>query len=594
MCGIAGIVRFDQPASASRAAVELMLQRMRHRGPDNSAVIVNTCAVLGNTRLSLIDRTGGMQPMTSPDGRWHLTYNGEVYNAPELRNELRAQWTFRTRCDTEVVLAALVVWGQASLHRFNGMFALFLWDERTHTGFAARDRLGVKPFIFSHERGVFAFASEAKALLALKENTARADMQGVLEYLVAPYFSGIERSMFATLQPLLPGEWLRVTCAGIEREAWWDWRLPEEWRQDETMLAPALADHLERGVERAMRADYPVGSFLSGGLDSTLLSSLAARRGAGELKTFTIHFQDQAEFDYRRSTIVRSDDTPFAEAAAREIGLDHTRVPVRRDNLANELRRLAEINDALPAWEQELAQYHLARAVHQAGLRCVLVGDAADETHYGYPFLLDVDATCSPGNILRRFGQPPLNRAWADAHTDRTFGERYRALAEAAGYRWDTPLSRLLATTYLIVKRWLPRLLHNGDIHLMAFSVEGRVPFADTDIVEFARMVHPSVALRDGREKNLLRQSARGLMPEASRIRPKSALPSDQRTTAVFQHEAIHALDASGDFLRAWLDLAPIRELCRPQRELTESERALLFRVIVLHHWRQHYNVGVP
>lgn len=594
MCGIAGIVRFDQPASASRPAVELMLRRMHHRGPDNSAVVVNACAALGNNRLSLLDRTGGTQPMTSPDGRWHLTYNGEVYNAPELRDELCGHWTFRTRCDTEVVLAALIVWGDAAVHRFNGMFALFLWDESTHTGFGARDRLGVKPFVFSHENGVFAFASEAKALLALKENAPRANMQGVLEYLVAPYFSGIEHSMFAAIQPLLPGEWLRVTRAGVTRETWWDWRSPDEWRHDEATLTSALAQHLERGVERAVRADYPVGSFLSGGLDSTLLSSLAARRSSGELKTFTIHFQDQAKFDYHRSTIVRSDDTPFAEAAAREMGADHTRVSVWRDNLRHELRRIAEINDALPAWEQEIAQHHLARAVHQAGLRCVLVGDAADETHYGYPFLLDTDATNSPENILRRFGQPPLNRALAEAHQVNTFDEHYRAITEAAGYRWDTPHSRLLATTYLIVKRWLPRLLHNGDIHTMAFSVEARVPFADTDIVELSRMVHPSVALRDGCEKSLLRQAARGLMPEASRTRPKSALPRDQRTTAVYQGEAIEALNTSADFLGVWLDLAPIRELCRPQRELTESERALLFRVIVLHHWRQHYNVGAP
>jgi asparagine synthase (glutamine-hydrolysing) len=369
--------------------------------------------------------------------------------------------------------------------------------------------------------------------------------------------------------------------------------VPEEWAQDEAALTGALANRLERCVERTIRADHPVGSFLSGGLDSTLLSALAARRSGGELKTFTIHFQQQAEFDYRRSTIVTSDDTPHAQAAAREIGASHTLVHVWRDHLPEELRQLAEINDNLPAWEQELAQHHLARAAHEAGLRCVVVGDAADETHYGYPFLLDAEATRTPANILRRFGMPPLNPAMGDVQPG-GFDGHYRALAEAAGHRWETPLLRLLATTYLIVKRWLPRLLQNGDIHTMAFSVEARVPFADTDVLELACRVHPEVALRGGREKALLREAARGLMPEVNRMRPKSALPRDQRTAAVYQQEAARALEASADFLGVWLDLGVLRQLCQPARALLEAERALLFRVIALHHWRQRYRVRGP
>ena len=532
--------------------------------------------------------------MTSPEGRWHLTYNGEVYNAPELRDELRDRWVFRTRCDTEVVLAALIAWGEEALGRLNGMFSFFLWDEQTHTGFAARDRLGVKPFVYSHERGVFAFASEAKALVGLMTDGPRANIEAVLEYLVAPYFSGVEQPMFDALHHLLPGQCLWITQGGIERKIWWDWRMPDRWRQDDILLASTLAEQLKCSVQRTVRADHPTGSFLSGGLDSTLLTSLAARSSREELKTFTIHFQDQADFDYERSTIVRSDDTPFAKAAAQTIGANHTVVPVWRDHLPEEIRQLAEINDALPAWEQELAQHHLARAASESGLRCVLVGDAADETHYGYPFLLNPEATQSPGQILRRFGTPPLNREMTDLHQRRPFDEHYRALAEAAGHRWDTPLSRLLAMTYLIVKRWLPRLLHNGDIHTMAFSVEARVPFADSDVLELSRMVHPWIALREGREKDLLRRAARGLMPEESRVRPKSALPRDQRTSLVYKREAALAAEASADFLGVWLDLASVRALCAPQRELTESDRAFLFRVIALHHWRQSYHIVAP
>jgi len=208
MCAIAGMVCFEQPAEALVPAVKLMLHRMRHRGPDGSGVLAKTHAALGNARLSLVDLAGGSQPMSSPDGRWHLTYNGEVYNWRELRKALSTQWIFRTDADTEVVLAALALWGETALRQFNGMFALFLWDELTQTGFAARDGLGVKPLVYTHADGVFAFCSEAKALVATLA-MPRANADAVLEYLVAPYFSGVESSLFATLNHLLPGQFLR-------------------------------------------------------------------------------------------------------------------------------------------------------------------------------------------------------------------------------------------------------------------------------------------------------------------------------------------------------------------------------------------------
>ena len=592
MCAIAGMVCFEQPSGASVPAVKLMLHRMRHRGPDGSGVLAKTHAALGNARLSLVDLAGGSQPMSSPDGRWHLTYNGEVYNWRELRKALSTQWIFRTDADTEVVLAALALWGETALRQFNGMFALFLWDELTQTGLAARDGLGVKPLVYTHADGVFAFCSEAKALVATLA-MPRANADAVLEYLVAPYFSGVESSLFATLNHLLPGQFLRISRAGVELKTWWDWRLPDEWELDGDHLAAKLHHHLVSGVQSTLPTEHPVGAFLSGGLDSTLLCALAARQGR-ELKTFAVQFQGQAEFDYLSSLIVRSDDTPHASAAAREIGSRHTIVSVPRQHLSEDLRILASVNDALPAWEQELAQHHLARAVAEAGLRCVLVGDAADETHYGYPFLLDAEATRSPAHIMRRFGLPPLNAELTGSNACQKLAAHYENLAEAEGHRWDTPLARLLATTYLIVKRWLPRLLHNGDIHTMAFSVEARVPFADHQVVELARRVHPNLALQCGSEKYVLRQAARGIMPEVSRTRPKSSLPKDQRTASTYQREGALAIKASGDFLGGWLDLRAIQELCCPERQLTEPERALLFRVISLHHWRQCYNVRKP
>src|SRR5258708_18528122 len=197
--------------------------------------------------------------------------------------------------------------------------------------------------------------------------------------------------------------------------------------------------------------------------------------------------------------MVISDDRPFAALAAEALGLEREVCAVERAGLDRDLGALATINDALPAWEQEFAQHHLAAAAAR-WYKAILVGDAADETHWGYHFLLDDAATRGPAAILRRFGGVPIRRdrlADPEAH----FAGKYRALVDAAGGRWATPAERRQATTYLIVKRWLARLLHNGDIHAMAHSLEARVPFADVELLAAAARVPPEPGLRGAVEK---------------------------------------------------------------------------------------------
>lgn len=584
MCGIAGIVRYGEPADEARVA--RMRRALAHRGPDGSGLVHLGAACLAHTRLALVDLAGGAQPMRSSDGRYAITYNGEVYNHRELRAELDGRFRFRSACDAEVVLAAFAVWGEAALARLNGMFAFFVWDAELERGFAARDRLGVKPFAYTFLDGEFAFASEAKALVAAGCAPPRAHAESILEYLAAPCFSGVEHSMFDAIDYLQAGERLRVSRAGVERARWWDWSLAADGGADAGAHVEALRPRVAQAVSRALRADVPVGLYLSGGLDSTLIAALAAR----ELRprAFTVEFEDQGGYDYARSTIVGSDDRPFAALAAEALGLEREVCAVERAGLGRDLGALAIINDALPAWEQEFAQHHLARA---AARRCkaILVGDAADETHWGYHFLLDDAATRDPGGILERFGAAPIRRdRLADpiAH----FAAKYRALIDGAGGRWDTAPERRRSTTWLIVKRWLARLLHNGDIHAMAHSLEARVPFADVELLDAAERVPPEVGLRGGVEKWALREAARGLVPEAIRARKKSALPKDQRAQAIYQREARAVLDES-PLVAEYADRAALRPLLDPARALTEAERAGLFRVAALGRWALHYGV---
>jgi asparagine synthase (glutamine-hydrolysing) len=590
MCGIAGIVRYDMPGDALLPRVIAMRDRLRHRGPDGHGEFAGKHAALAHTRLALLDPTGGAQPMTSPDGRYTLVYNGELYELDALRSRLAPGWRFRTRTDAEVVLAAFAAWGPACVRELEGMFAFFVWDAHEDRGFGARDLLGVKPFVYALDGGELAFASEAKALLSVLRSPPRARLEALLEYLVAPAFSGVERPMFEGLESLAPGHRLEVTRAGVSTRRWGEYAIGGPFEEDPARLGERLAGALDRAVRRTLVADAPIGVFLSGGLDSTILAALARRAGATP-RGFTVRFQEQASYDYARSLIVTSDDTPFARLAAERLALPADEVPVDRAGLPADLAHLAAHNDALPAWEQEIAQHHLARAAARH-CKAVLVGDAADETHYGYHFLLDPIASSSPGRLLERFADPPLRAGLLPQAIDH-FDDHYRALARDAGHRFTTPHDCTLATTWLIVNRWLPRLLHNGDIHGMAHSLELRVPFADRALLDVARTVPPRLGLRDGVEKALLRDAVRGVVPEQIRVRKKSALPKDQGSARIYQREAARLLDGD-ERLDGLLDRDRILALCDPARVLDERERALLFGVIGLAHWARAFEVRMP
>lgn len=592
MCGLAGLIRYDGGAASRKANVVSMCDRLLHRGPDGQGLWHDAVAVLGHTRLAVVDAAHGGQPMCSADGRYVLVYNGEIYNHETLRRELATQWPFRTRCDTEVVLAAYATWGDACVHRFNGMFSFLIWDTRERSAFAARDRLGIKPFVYLQQGPEFLFASEAKALLPAMAAAPRADAEAVIEYLVAPYFSGVGRPMFAGMAYLAPGHTLRLEDGRIRVSRWTS--EPEE-AAPATLRETAsgmLRESLATAVGRALKADTPVGLFLSGGLDSTLIGAMARHAGASP-PCFTIRFEGHDRYRYDRSLMVVSDDQPFAEQAAGALGLVHESVAPRRAQLDTDLRQLAAQNDALPAWEQEIAQHHLARAAG-ARLKAVMVGDAADETHFGYHFLLDEHVTGHPAQILQRLtGDPYLRPDILDqpiAH----YGAAYRELAISAGHSWETPPARVRATQWLVRNRWLQRLLHNGDIHCMAHGLEARVPFGDTDVLDVAGVIPAEIGLRNGVEKAVLRDSARGLVPESIRCRRKSALPKDQDNGEQLRRHAQSVLSEQAERVGGLLDVRRLLHRCADRRPLDERERAVMFRSASLIHWAQIYQVSMP
>jgi asparagine synthase (glutamine-hydrolysing) len=593
MCGIAGIVDAAAPPAAHRTRLLAMRDRLRHRGPDGEGLHVADGVSLAHTRLALLDAAGGAQPMLSPDGRYAVVYNGELANADALRGAL--DWSFRTRSDTEVVLAAYARWGEACVLRLSGMFAFFAWDAVARRGFGARDRLGVKPLFYAREGTAFVFASEAHAIARTTGRRVRADLDGVLDVLVAPCFSGVAHAMFHGVTPLLPGHTVSVGGEGVRLARYWDWPCrPGDPRDDDAArVVAALRAEVPAAIARSLTADVEVGLFSSGGLDSALVASVMARHGKERPRAYTVTFDDQASFDYARSRITGADDTPYARDVAQALGLAPELVHVRRGEIAQDLQAIAVANDALPAWEQEIAQHRLARAAARS-VKAVVVGDAADETHYGYHFLLDDDALHGPRVVIDRLGSVPI-RATVAADPVGDAERRLARVAEEGGASFaGDRRGRLLAMTYLVVKRWLPRLLHNGDVHTMHASLEARVPFADAALVDLAARIAPAVALRDGVEKWALREAARGAVPEHVRLRKKSALPKDLAVEPVFRAEAARVLLEPPPLVAGLVDLEAVRTLVERPGALVEPERAVLFRVITLAHWARHHEVVWP
>jgi asparagine synthase (glutamine-hydrolysing) len=369
MCGIAGIV---DPGTDLAAGMQRMLAVLRHRGPDGEGVEQNTDAIFGHRRLSIIDLEGGRQPLMNADRSIWLVCNGEIYNYRELRRDLEARgYRFLTHSDCELIIALYEIHGDALVEHLRGMFAFALWDTRRRRLLAARDHLGQKPFFYTHGRHGFAFASEIKALLAFDASLRTMELEAMDQYLALRLIAP-PHSMFRGIHKLPPGH-LLVYEPGHEPvvRSYWDLRYQPKLEGSEEALIDELEERIDEALRLHMVSDVPVGAFLSGGLDSSLLVAMLAKRvGVRNLPTFTVGLA-YAQFD----------EAPHARAVARKYGTDHherTLSPSLVALLPELVWHLDEPSDPL-----SLCAYHLAEFAHKY-VKVVIGGDGGDELFGGY------------------------------------------------------------------------------------------------------------------------------------------------------------------------------------------------------------------
>jgi len=562
MCGIAGKC-FHDPARAVDAGLLMRMgTALAHRGPDDAGTVCDGAVGLLARRLAIQDLSpAGHQPMASPDGRLWITFNGEIYNFLLLRDELERQGIrFRSRSDTEVILALYARHGPACLAHLRGMFAFAIWDRQERTLFAARDRLGKKPFFYYQGPDAFVFASESKALLQDPEVPAVPDPVALHHYLTYGYVPA-PWSAFRGVRKLPPAHYLLLRNGRLTLERYWTLRYCPQRQAAEPQLIDELLERLTEAVRLRLIADVPVGALLSGGLDSSTIVALVRRVTSGPVRTFSIGF-DRPDYD----------ETRYARLVAQHLGTEHHEAVVKPD-AASGLQQLVwhygepfADSSALPS----LALCEMARGFVTVALN----GDGGDEGFLGYERYLAthllgrLDRLPAPARRLAgaagrwlpagapkslpyrlrwlagALGLDPRRRyaTWMTCFANEAKAALYTpalaaelrgtdslALLEAAVAASDAPTD-LERVAHADVALYLPDdLLVKMDIASMAHSLEVRSPFLDHHVMEFAASLPARMKLRGRTQKYLLRRAMRGLLPAPILRRPKMgfAVPID-------------------------------------------------------------------
>ncbi|MCB6541222.1 Asparagine synthetase [uncultured Desulfovibrio sp.] len=375
MCGIAGTCQVDASPLTPEAGqwVKAMTDRMSHRGPDGEGQWSSGPVCLGHRRLSIIDLSGGGQPMHSADGQMTVTFNGEIYNYAELKEQLTALGgQFQTSSDTEVILEGYRIWGPDCLARFDGMFAFALWDNQQRRLFCARDRFGKKPFFYTVQHGRLYFASELTGIEQLRHLSLTMNPQAVMRYLAYEYVP-TPHSVYTEVQSLPPSHMLLLQDGNLSISRYWDMPMPDESdRRSDNELCEELRFLLSRAVRRRMVSDVPLGVFLSGGIDSSIVAGLMARQSSTAIKTFSIGFSE-ASYDESR----------YARIVAKAFATDHHERVLSAEECADTLPGIISRMD-VPMADASVAPTWLLSGVTREKVTVALGGDGADELWAGY------------------------------------------------------------------------------------------------------------------------------------------------------------------------------------------------------------------
>ncbi len=630
MCGIAGRLNFDSGHPVAPEAVGRMCDAIAHRGPDDAGVWCDGAIGLGHRRLSIVDLSAaGHQPMSNTSGTCWIVFNGEIYNFLELRAELeRDGVTFRSRTDTEVIIALYERHGIACLERLRGMFAFALWDVQERKLFLARDRVGVKPLCYHAGRDGIAFASEVKALLQDPAVGREPDPVAIHHYLTYQAVPA-PMSAFRGVRKLPPAHYLEVHDGRITLKRYWKLSYAEPFTvksaADERALEAELMERLEQCVALRMISDVPLGAFLSGGVDSSAVVALMARHSSGPVRTFSIGFDDDSY-----------DELVFARQVAAQFGTRHIEFTVKPSAI-NVLPQLVRQYDepfadasAIPTWYvSQLAREHVT---------VVLNGDGGDESFAGYDryvansyaerlrFLAPLLGSSAVRGLLDRLphGATSASTRWRlkrfVAQLSRSpearnaawlaqFDPEAKASLYSSAFRAQTGLRDaehvlydqfkasdapdfLSAVLDADVQSYLPdTLLVKVDIATMAHALEARSPFLDHTLMEFAARIPMNLKLRGGQTKRILKRALRGTVPDAVLDRRKMGFnaPVDRWLKGELRDMANDLLRSNRAHARGWFRPEFVNRMLDEHERGTRNWHVQIWNLMMLESWLREF-----
>ena len=558
MCGICGKLVFDSAATVSPALIKSMADAISHRGPDDDGYFVSGPVGLGFRRLSIIDLSGGHQPLSNEDGAIHIVFNGEIYNYQELRQYLIGRGhVFRTQSDTETIVHLYEELGEACVEKLRGMFAFAIWDDRSKSLFLARDRVGIKPLYYSQTCNSVLFASEIKAILADPEFKAEVRTSMIDRFLTFDYVPG-EETLFKNIYKLAPGHSLSFRGGRVYKRQYWDLHFepsPSSLRQAKSHLLNLL----EESVALHMISDVPVGFLLSGGIDSTAMLGLAVGKTSHPISSYTIGFSDPETTDER----------PYARLAAEKYGSEHHETTISASQFAEFLPKYIWHMEEPVCEPPAVALYYVSRLAKDF-VKVLISGEGGDEAFGGYSNyrtllwlerlkrlptpvrqlfstslsmlgrFASADTSAKSAQFLRsrledsyysRTSHPSrfFNREWRQFYsTDFALGVDKKLSSHPAirhlrnGHRTG-PLGKML---YVDTKTWLPDdLLVKADKMTMANSIELRVPLLDHKILEFAASLPASFKVHGFTTKYIAKKTLNGRVPREILHRKKAGFP---------------------------------------------------------------------
>jgi asparagine synthase (glutamine-hydrolysing) len=613
MCGIAGWVHWEKDLRTAKSEVQGMADPMACRGPDAEGVWTSVHAAFSHRRLIVIDPEGGSQPMVREVAgrRYVLVYNGELYNTEDLRQQLQAQgYQFIGHSDTEVVLVAYIAWGPSAVERFNGIFAIGLFDEAIRRLWLVRDRLGVKPLFWALRNNGLIFASDMRAMLAHPEIQAEIGPDGMAEIFGLGPARTPGHGIFRNVHELKPGHCLEFTPRGVVDRTYWKLE-SHPHGEDVSTTAGHLRDLLEDTVSRQLVADVPVVTLLSGGLDSSIVTALAARSVAaqhrGPLHTYSIDFVDMERY-FENNGFQTNLDAPWVQVASAYLGTRHHRIVLDTPELVADLLPALSARNFPGMADVDSSLLTFCREIKREAT-VALSGEAADEIFGGYPwFHMEAALKATTFPWARTFDRrcavwsPELRQV---THLDQYVADRYQeALAEVPRLANESrDDDRLREIAYLSITRFMPTLLDRKDRMSMAVGLEVRVPYCDHRIVEYAWNIPWTYKRLFGHPKGILRQSVADLLPESIVWRQKSPYPS---TVNPSYREAMRTwlrqvLADEQSPLRPWINHSYLDQLSEGREDLADIPwfgqlmgTAQLFAFLIqLDYWFRTYHVTV-